>query len=245
MNKKSQVTIFVIIAIVLVFLVVGAFFLFNSKLLNKSASSPEVSDVYSFVKDCIQSSGDYSISEISEKGGYFFTPSLSTNEGVPYYFFNNHSYIPSKEKIESELSKQIRTSISLCTNDFEDFKNAEISPSNISVVSSLNEDSVISEVDYPLSIKRNNKTFLLNDFGEFEFSTNLNKLYGSANEVVYSFEKENSFCLSCIKDIAIKNNVKIDIQNTYNNTLIFIIKDKDSIENSLLIEFIFAIENEF
>jgi hypothetical protein len=244
MNKKAQVTLFVIIALFLIGIII-AFFLLKDKIFIKSESSSEVADIHSFVKDCIQSSGDYSISEISEKGGYFFTPSLSTNEGVPYYFFNNHSYIPSKEKLESELSKQIRTSISLCTNDFEDFKNAEISPSNISVVSSLNEDSVISEVNYPLSIKRNNKTFLLNDFGEFEFSTNLNKLYGSANEVVYSFEKENSFCLSCIKDIAIKNNVKIDIQNTYNNTLIFIIKDKDSIENSLLIEFIFAIENEF
>jgi len=241
-NKRGQVTLFIIIAIVIVALVV-AFFLFRGNIQKENIPS-QVEDIYLFVQDCIEGSGDHVIYEISKKGGYFFTPFLSTLEGVPYYFIDKEITILSKQKLEEELSKQMEISILLCTDGFQDFNESQINESDITVKSRLQEDSVIFEVNYPLSIEKKQDNFLLSDFGEFEFSSKLNNFYNSAEEIVYSFEQKNTFCLSCISDIALEKNIKVDIQNPYNSTFIFILTNQEEITGKTPIKFIFAIENE-
>ena len=241
-NKKAQVTLFIIIALVLIVLVI-LFFVFRDNF-QKQTIPPQVEDISLFVKDCVESSGDHVIYEISKKGGYFFTPLLSTYEGFPYYFIDEKVTILSQQELEAELSKQMEISILLCTDNFQDFNESQINASDIKVNSRLQEGSVIFEVNYPLSIEKKADNFLLSDFGEFEFSSELNNLYKSAEEIVYSFEQNNTFCLSCIADIALENNIKVDIQNPYNSTFIFILTNQEEILGKTPIKFIFAIENE-
>ena len=86
MNKRGQLTIFVIAAI----LVVGAvllYFAFQQGLIQQPLNA-DAERVYNFVQTCIEEKSVETIYQIGENGGYFFPPNLSTESGVPYYFYN-------------------------------------------------------------------------------------------------------------------------------------------------------------
>lgn len=68
MEKKAQITIFVIIAVILI-VAIAAFFLFKNNS-NKNVVPIEIQPVYNFVTDCIQKSGNYALAKVSFYGGY-------------------------------------------------------------------------------------------------------------------------------------------------------------------------------
>src|SRR3989338_9790312 len=97
-SKRSQLTIFIIIAI----LIVGAvalFFTFKSKIIKTDEYPPEISPVANFVQECLGETAENSIYEIAQQGGYFDAPEenfLFSDLKVPYYWINN-SLFPEKE----------------------------------------------------------------------------------------------------------------------------------------------------
>jgi hypothetical protein len=239
-NKLGQVTIFVIIAIVLVALVAVYFLVFN-----KSASLPfEGSDeIHSFVQDCIEGIGEESIYSIGRSGGYFFSPLESTSSGIPYYYFEGKDLMPSIEEIEEEISKDFNLKLSLCTNNFEDFGEFEIETNEIFSEVKIESEKVFIDVVYPIRIMKGEEEIILRGFGVSDFSVSFLEIYNSVQEIVGDFEISSELCLSCLTEIALKKDLKIDIENPYDDTLIFVIKDENTFLGDYPFEFSFAVEN--
>ena len=163
MEKRGQVTIFIIIAIVVVALVAG-FFLFREQLGLEDIFTPKGDEVYLFVEECIEGTGKDAIYYIGENGGYMFSPERSTPGGIPYYYFKGKNYMPSKNEVEEEISSYVNEILSFCTEDFIDFPNYDITEGEIKTETKIEENNIILNVEYPLSVTKDGSVTLFNDF---------------------------------------------------------------------------------
>lgn len=239
MNKKGQVTLFVIIAIVIVVLGVSLF-VFKDKIFTKT-SSIQTQEVSTYVIDCIEKSLFSAVYEVAETGGYYIPSKDSTDSGIPYYLINNQNKVPSITQIEYEISENLEFLISSCVSN-SSFSDLNVIFGKPEVLSEIKEDRIFFSVNYPLNITKEENTYFLEDFGTFEKDIELKKLYDLSQRIILSILQENSFCISCFSDFALENDVSINFENPYEDTFIFSLKEKT--QEKIPLNFKFAVEYE-
>jgi len=237
-KKRGQVTIFIIIAILIVAAIVG-FYIFRDKLKFNSPIPPYAEGVYSFTQDCVEEASEEAVYNIGQAGGYFSTSVLSTDSGIPYYFYNNQIEMPSKEQIENEISSLLNQKLFLCTNNFADFKNLKIRQGYIKSAVVIKNDEVVIEVKYPIKIYKDEHSTLLEDFS-IKVPVRLGVVYDSISKIVQEQSGEEGICLSCISDVALENDLYVNMYDYNNETIILNFRDENSVINELPFEFTFA-----
>lgn len=181
-RKKAQVTIFIIIAILLV-ASVGAFFLFRGSI-QKQVIPAFVEPIETSFLTCLEDNAETGVALLGLNGGHLadvsfepgseympFSSHLNfVGNEIPYWFYvsgNNipRQNIPSKEEMESQLEEYIEKNVKGC--GFEDFYggeyefskgqlNAEVIISDNSVDVDLNMDLVISKGEDYFVVKNHN-----------------------------------------------------------------------------------------
>tara|TARA_Y100000034_G_C6886885_1_gene407312 strand:+ start:87 stop:818 length:732 start_codon:yes stop_codon:yes gene_type:complete len=237
MFKKAQLTIFIIIAIVIVGAIVLIFSLQTG--LIKQPLSPDAERVYNFVQGCIEEEGAETIYTIGQNGGYFFSPELSTDSGVAYYYSNGKNFMPSKEQVEKEIDILVNEKLFFCTRNFVDFTNLRITQKEIKTQSEINENNIILNVNYPISIVKGESTSLIENF-EVEILVRLGIVYDSIEKIIQEQLTHEDICLSCLLDISLENDLYIEMFNHDNETIIITFKDKNSKINNETFVWIFA-----
>jgi len=217
MNKRGQVTLFIIVALVIVGFVIIYFALFEGLIFGKYP--PEVQNVYSFIQICIEDVGEEVIYEIAKGGGYYFSPNISTETGVPYYSFNGENYMPTKEEIEEEISFWIDQKLFFCTRNFVDFPNFKITQGEINTKTNIEENKIILNVKYPIRVSKEEDTFLFEDFKNIEIPVRMGLVYDSILE--FQRDSSESICLSCMLDISLRNDLYIDMNDYDERTVLF------------------------
>ena len=251
MNKKAQITIFIIIALVIVAAII-LFFAIKGNVLSqyfKGKSGeliqipPQVEEINTFVFNCIERTGYEAVYIISQHGGYANPPKNSFEFGIPYYYKDGKSYIPSKNRIEKEISEYINENIVFCTELFLGFPDFNIIESKMNTTAIIKDNEVIINTNYPLTINKLNSTFYIKDFKNIKIYTKLGLIYNLSSDIAMDIKNDNQICLNCIIDFSEKYNISVNTFN-YGNSTIFVIKDKDffnNIDNSPY-EFKFAIK---
>ena len=107
-TKRGQITVFVIIGL-LILIVIGSMIYFNqiSDLKLVDPKNKEVVPIKLFVENCLTKTGKNALVKIGRQGGYYKVPDESItvlNERTPLYYSNLKSNLPSKKRIENELS---------------------------------------------------------------------------------------------------------------------------------------------
>lgn len=219
-TKRSQITIFIIIAVLIVVIIAVLLITYNQskKLLGLSESE----QVYSFIEDCIRYYGEGAIYQIGQTGGYYHV-NFSTENNVSYYIYNGKDYSPSKENIELELSRYLDFNIDC---DFREFKGYNITMGRARSVARIEDKEVIFKVTYPLTIKRGTRVDNYDNFN-IEIPARLGLIY----DTIKNINKNQSIggvCLSCVYSEAKKNDFYIDMYDYNEDTVIFLINDKNS-----------------
>jgi len=243
MNKRAQVTIFIILAIVVV-AGVGIYFAVSGNLNKSKSSSLDTRQIESFVQSCIEEVGEDAIYEIGQNGGYVFAPELSTFSGIPYYFINETNYMPSKEKVEESLSNYIEQSLFLCLNDFENFLEYNISQEEVFCETIFEEDFIKLNVKVPLTISKGNEVKKIEDFENIDVYSSFGKSFFAIGKIVQTFEEKNKICLTCISDILEETNLRMDINSDFEGGLLFSIIDKNYEIKNHPFEYVFAVKLE-
>ncbi|GAG34547.1 unnamed protein product, partial [marine sediment metagenome] len=150
------------------------------------------------------------------------------------------SYIPSKEQIENEISDYVDKELFFCTMNFVDFPELEISQGEIKTRTTIEEDKVILNVNYPLSITKENNTALIEDFENIKIPVRLGVVYDSVEEIIQEQLSHESICLSCILEVSLENDLYVDMMDYDDETVIFIFRDENSKLNEVVFEFVFA-----
>ncbi len=208
-RKLGQVTIYVIIAIVLVVGIV-LFFVLRNNLLGTEAIPQEVKEVYDYYQGCIRLETENAIQLAGSQGGRIdvadyvpgsdyapFSSQLNfLGFPVPYWYYISGNgvikeQVPSKSDIERELAVFIEEGLSEC--NFENFviRGFVIERDEAEVNVIINENTVDVNVHSPLSVQREDKGHTKSTFAE-TVDTKLGKFYDLALEI-YSKEKRDSF----------------------------------------------------
>jgi len=206
-RKKGQVTIFIIVAIVIVGGIVAYFALRDSF----GESLPEdMRPVYDYYISCLENTVGEGVSLLGEQGGYIETPDFVPGspyipfssqlsffgQAVPYWMYvsgNNvlKEQVPTKNEMEVELANYVSDRLVDC--DFSDFEamGYDVYVEGGSVSSNIKESSIDVEVSNKITIfKGEQSTFVTSH--DFSVSSKLGKFYDMALDV-YDYEKENMF----------------------------------------------------
>lgn len=107
-KKRGQVTIFLIVSI-LILITASLIFYTNSISFEKEQSITyfEFEPLRQYIERCIENTGKDGVLFVGLHGGYFNLPKYSTKDYLTktaYYFYIDKDVMPSKNKIEEELS---------------------------------------------------------------------------------------------------------------------------------------------
>ncbi|MFH1325830.1 MAG: hypothetical protein ABIH49_03640 [archaeon] len=235
-SKRGQLTIFIIIGIVVIASAAVFFSVRNQIGLDFLGS--ETQPVSSFVQECVEKAGVEGIYSIGYGGGYLNVPEPSFYEIIPYYYLDGKNYMPEKEKIAEEISGYVDESVLKCTGNFSDFGDFQIEKGEISTSTRIDDNSVFLDVNFPLSVSKENNTNILKNF-KAEIPVRLGVVYDSIAEVMDK-QTEQGICLSCITNVDKRNDIYTDIYDFENRTKIIVFRDENSKINGEAFEFVFA-----
>jgi len=224
MEKRGQVTVFVIIAIVLVAGVIAVFTLNDGvrDFLSETFMGKDEKAIIieNYVNFCLEEALDKALFYNGLQGGYFITPdnsiyyeseNLTLSRNIPYYL-DKSKKILTEEDLSDQLSLSVRNNFEECL-DFDSLNeinsNLSYNVESISLKSILNIDQVKIELNFPVSINLGEKQILLREFN-VEKETNYLLLYFLSIELTdIQLEYENAICLSCISTLAEENDLNI------------------------------------
>ncbi len=227
MRKKGQITFFIIIAVIIV---IGLILFFVIKPdVKKTKISSEISSIHNFVENCVEETGEEAIYHIGQTGGYFTIPELSFEQAIAYYLYENENNMPLKEKIEEEISLYMDFIMPFCINDFEDFLDFKITSNEIKTTTKIENEKVVFNVNYLLSIVKDKKSYILEDF-DGEIAIRLGIIYNAITEAMdEQMKKTDAVCVDCLYDIGQKYDLKFHVlKSDETGALLFIVRDENS-----------------
>ncbi|MFQ5531395.1 MAG: hypothetical protein ACE5ES_02145, partial [Candidatus Nanoarchaeia archaeon] len=209
LNKGGQVTIFIIVAIIIV-ASIGAYFVFRDSISTQPIPS-SLEPVYTAFLTCVEDKALTGIDILESQGGYIELPEFEPGSRympfssqldflgnpIPYWYYvsgNNiqKEQVPSKGFMQNQLGEFVASRSQAC--DFSGYyeQGFEISfqdEGSGKVV--IKEDEVELDLSIDLVITKNEDTVLIKDH-KVVVSSNLGKLYDNAKEV-YDYEQTTLF----------------------------------------------------
>ena len=182
-SSKGQITVFLIIAVVLVFLI-GGYFLFQNYI-NRSKFATDIADpsltpVQKYVLGCIDQSLRSGVQLAADQGGYITVPQeiasnhqlyVSQNPDAPlktpvWIAPGGQSFVPSQQTVESQLAAHIDDTIGACLQNLSAI--AEIGDVNVFSAPiaqvSLDEKDIAVTLNYSVSYTQKDKTLTESQF---------------------------------------------------------------------------------
>ena len=209
MDKRGQITIFIILGIIIVGGIL-IYFLFRGSM-GIDGVSTEFEPVYDLYLSCLEDTASQGVSLLGEQAGYIEPPEFEPGsaysptssqldflgQGVPYWLYvsgNNilREQVPSKEDMEGQLEKYIEERVDFC--DFSVFEQSGydifIDP-EARVDVTINELEVDINLDNKVTIFKENSSVEIDDH-RISLDSKLGKYYSLAREV-YDYELEELF----------------------------------------------------
>jgi len=205
-RKLGQVTIFIILAVVIIGVVAGyAYFRYSVTRIPTRFASLE-----NYFLDCIKIRTEEAASLAGMGGGYINPPVFQPGseeyptsnhlnfmgDSVPYWFYVSGNglakeQVPSNDAIENQLSDYIQDTLILC--DFSDFeaRGFEINLTIEKVTSTIQQSRIRVNVDGDLVASFENETAVVSSH-ETEIESKLGKFYNLANRI-YNKEMKDYF----------------------------------------------------
>lgn len=204
-NKKAQVTIFIIIGLIILSSV-GTYFIFRNNFDSKNIPA-NIEPIYNTFLGCIEEKIYTGIDVAASQGGYIYSPEFESGSSyspfgsqlnflgnsVPYWYYvsgNNiqKEQIPSEKEIEAQIAQYIENNARKCVFDNYYEQGFEIAQGEPEAKVNIKNNKVEVEIDMPFSVSKEEDTALINKHN-IVVKSYLGQLYDSALEV---YEKENN-----------------------------------------------------
>jgi len=239
-SKRAQVSVFIIISIIVI-AVVLIFFIFKTDVLEEEVPG-DMQLIQDFVNDCVRLTGENALDHVGERGGYFSIFENSTQEGIAYYFYNGEDLMISKKNIEEEISVYMDSFIYFCINDFEDFSDYEIEQGDAETNTLIMDDKVIFDINYPISVKKGDYSYVFEEFNGVEVFVRLGVMYSFAEDFIKEqMSNKEAICVSCLQELGANYSLDVHMMESIDeNSVVFVIRDESSKINEKDYLFYFA-----
>lgn len=254
MKKRGQVTVFIILGIIILLLVV-AFISLKSFMTTQQAKVEEEKtqqaalageSIKVYVESCIERTIRDAILENSFSGGYFILPEKSTTDlfdNIPYYFQNEQDLSLPDETIAIEIAKYVDEMLDFCLNDFRTFQEQgyEITKEKPKSEATLSPQKINVRTSLPITITIGTITKQISNFMVSVPTAEFYQNILTAREIIKSQEKEE-VCITCFSNLALENELLINIFPSADNTYVFDIKDENYLINNENFRLRFALQ---
>jgi len=223
MQKRGQVTTFIIIGLIIV--VIVALILFLNYRFSENYSEAQRKGVQHFsinalkiepyIKECIHQQAVVALVESIEKTGDVTT-------------------LPPIEEIEELIEDHLNRRIDDCV-DFLQFKEFEVEAGRINASVSVYKEHFVANIDWPILIKQNDLTITKEDF-RTEFPLKLNELYIKVQEIVED-NKENNKSIDL--DFILGQGLNIELIGCKGNSIKYMVNDKEFMLDNNILQFFF------
>ena len=239
-NKRGQVTLFVIMAIVIVAVGVIGYFVYQNYQKTKELSATEIASVKTYLQETVAYEVDSSLILIGLQGGYSDYPEKFLQmqyHFISYYYYNKKINVLSHAKLSDELKKEITRRISeieLSSN----FTGIEIQKSQPKI-----EVNTSIKVTLPVTIKKDKSQALVEIRYERE-NAHFDKILNISNAIAKNVSAEpGKVNLEMIFELQQNYGVAISPLIYNENTIIYRIADNETMIDENIFEFYFAVEN--
>ena len=176
MSRKGQITIFIILGLILVFIIAFALS-FNQGMFN--INNPPGSDILE-VRSCLDLVGKQAIRLSAISGGDI---GMEYNiGGITLALQNNKNVLKNKSEVESQISDYVETHIISCIQDiFPD--HVQLSFGNPKLETGINPSSVFLKMDLPMTIIDGGDVTKRNEFNTY-FKSDFYSALNYANLIV-------------------------------------------------------------
>ena len=216
LNKKGQVTIFIIIAVLIV-AGIALFFLLKDRI-TLGTIPADFKSIEDYFLDCIQENMQYGVAVLGQQGGYINVPQFEPGSEyapfsnmldfqgfpVPYWYYvsgNNliKEQVPSRTEMQNQLADFVRGQAGRCDfSSFEsqgfnislDIKSTSVKINNLDVQTNVNANLVISKGNEKATVSQHN----------VKVDSKLGKFYSKALEI-YNKEKKEMFLENYAVDV--------------------------------------------
>lgn len=208
-SKRGQVTIFIIIAILIVAVAVGLFFLTRNAT-DTSQVPTNLQPVYKTFLSCLEDKTNTGISVLESQGGYIYLPDFEPGSQympfgsqlnflgspVPYWYYvsgNNvqKEQVPTQNEMEDQLAQFIGEKISDCNFDSYYSQGFEVALINPDAKVSVSNSEVSVTLNAELDLTGNGENAIVKTH-KVTVNSELGSLYDSA-KTVYNEEQKNLF----------------------------------------------------
>jgi len=236
MNKKSQITVFIVIGVLLVMASIAVIYITQYYLPKKALPLPnqETEPIKLYIESCAKGIAEDGLYIMGRKGGYITnTPPLNINFydfNLSYFYYKGSIKMPQKTEMEKQLSDYMDANIPLC--DLSQFEKTGLTIKKGNATTKVNfaEQSTFITINYPLTISKGRLSASITNLS-VELPVKFGKLYTSLGLLTSKQalrENQKSILLSDIKNIGAANNYYFNLQGKGNDTIVFIVIDNSS-----------------
>lgn len=213
-NKKGQISIYIIMGIVIL-IVVGLLFFFRGSrqepVLERQITLDSVkASVENYVDSCLFTEGEFALIALGYQGGYLFPPEFGTTDfegfAVPYDYYLGYNMLPGLGEIEVlHMNDFLESTLEECIADLNTFKEfAVIDTGDIKVNTTINYDDVVISLDYPVRITVADSSTELKQFTH-RYDVRLGKVLAVADSVIEQIvEDPNWVDLTFLNDFDVR-----------------------------------------
>ncbi len=225
LNKRGQVTIFVVVAIIIIAIVALIYFS-NQDKVSQDPFTPETESIYEDIYSCIEFTAKNAIYSIGQTGGYYLPSLISNQDGIAYYYYEGENFMPSKEELSYEISQVIDNTLKLCTEEKLNVTHINITSGKIESSIEIWDYKMIVNVEYPITITKEDSSSVLKNWEDIEIETTLGKIHSSIEQIILGQLNNENICLTCISNIAEENSLIISITSIEEDVLFSVLDEK-------------------
>lgn len=223
LNKKGQVTIFIILGILLL-IAIALVIVFTREATvfrPERVIPPEVSPVIAYGDNCLEEVLVDGLNLMGLQGGYIYLPSEIENNPlafvdiglkIPYWQWGTNNRIPSLGLMEAHLNRYMEEHLNDCLEDFAPFSEQFdfIQKADIVAETTIGDDKVLVILNYPFDIVNKGGTKITDlDYFQADVPIKLKKVYQAAKEIMETEAEEQKLEKTTIDLISLDPEVPI------------------------------------
>ncbi len=248
MSKRGQVTMFIVIGLVLLFLF-AVFFSSEQSVQRIEQSTPSFdASLPRYVESCLQKTAEEAILDNSRQGGYFILPEEATGElaeNVPYYRVNGEFHIPSDQTLAEQIGLYVDTMLDFCLDNFKPFavRGVNITSGTPQTRAILSPTALQLTTTLLVVVTEKSQ---MREYRTFSAVLNVTQFYEDAlmARTIAETTNRDRICLSCFSDEAAQGNVYVGILPVDDAVTVFELRDDDYIINTEKVYFRFGVRHD-
>lgn len=154
MNRKAQITVFIIIGLAVLTLF-GILFYMKGSVLWGDNTPKDMKPLKVFIEQCVKDSAEYSTYLIGIQGGMINLDEDHFEDSYlkASYVYTDRVNLPSTTLMQNELAAEISRNIKPCLNNFADFPQFNITDGIPKADVKFTMDKIFVDVKFPITVK--------------------------------------------------------------------------------------------